>query len=183
MVGAGHLSNFLALQKGGAGEFNSIGRLQRNGDRTLLNQGNTPSCGPNSTCMALDTLGKKVDVGDLISQLKIDPKKGVNMDDLLPLFKQNSINANYSSNLTLDGLRKAVDKGNPAVVRVMQDVYGGKPQGHAIVVDGFTERLGKPVVAIRDPHGNQYFELLDSFESRFLKRGGKGNSGFGITVQ
>jgi hypothetical protein len=50
------------------------------------------------------------------------------------------------------------------------------------VVDGFTERLGKPVVAIRDPHGHQYFELLESFESRFLKRGGHGSTGFGITI-
>jgi hypothetical protein len=179
---ADNLSDFLQLQKGGVDEFNSIGRLQRNGERLLLNQGRAPTCGPNSTCMALHTMGQRVDISDLISQLNIDPRMGVSMADLVPLFKKNDINATFNKNLSISQLQDSVANGNPAVVRVMQDVYGGKPEGHAIVVDGFTERLGKPVVAIRDPHGNQYFELLESFKSRYLKRGGLGTTGFGITL-
>lgn len=43
--------------------------------------------------------------------------------------------------------------------------------GHAIVVDGVTVRQGVPVVAIRDPWGQQYFESVDVFSKRFLGQG------------
>jgi len=57
-------------------------------------------------------------------------------------------------------------RGKPAIVAVKQ---GGT--GHAVVVDEVTTRMGKQVMANRDPWGQQYFELLEVFKARFLGQG------------
>ncbi|MCF3467115.1 hypothetical protein JAK72_19080 [Stenotrophomonas maltophilia] len=44
---------------------------------------------------------------------------------------------------------------------------GGSTFSHFVVVDGVTERAGVKVVAIRDPHGVQYFSALSTFERNF----------------
>ena len=43
--------------------------IPRNGYRLVLNQGNVPTCGANSCGMALDTMGKPVDVATLIQRV------------------------------------------------------------------------------------------------------------------
>ena len=44
---------------------------------------------------------------------------------------------------------------------------GGSTFSHFVVVDGVTELAGVKVVAIRDPHGVQYFSALSTFERNF----------------
>jgi filamentous hemagglutinin len=43
--------------------------ISRDGDRLVLNQGPTLTCGQNSCGMVLDTLGKEVDVGSLVQKI------------------------------------------------------------------------------------------------------------------
>jgi len=43
-------------------------RFREIGDRLVVNQGPTSTCGHNSRGMVLDTLGKEVDVGSLIQK-------------------------------------------------------------------------------------------------------------------
>ena len=139
--------------------------MPRNGNRTVLNQGNSPTCGPTSCGMVLDTLGNPIDVSQLVKQLKIG-KNGVTIDKLEGLLKSHGVKAQYRSKLTIEALAESTAKGKPAVVAVRQG--GG---GHAIVVDGITTRQGVDVVAIRDPWGEQFFERLDVFKKRYMRQG------------
>jgi hypothetical protein len=54
----------------------------------------------------------------------------------------------------------------PVVVRLF-DKSGGSDFSHFVVVDGVTTKNGIPVVAIRDPHGTQYFSPVTTFERNF----------------
>ncbi|MBV4497564.1 hypothetical protein HU715_019670 [Pseudomonas sp. SWRI12] len=47
------------------------------------------------------------------------------------------------------------------------DKSGGSDFSHFVVVDGVTTKNNIPVVAIRDPHGSQYFSPVTTFEKNF----------------
>ncbi len=74
--------------------------------------------------------------------------------------------ARFEQTLTIDALRQATANGDPAIVAIR--VSGG---GHAIIVDGITTRLGREVVAIRNPWGEQYSQTLEEFTKVFLRQG------------
>lgn len=63
-------------------------------------------------------------------------------------------------------MARYTSNGTPVVVRVA-DKIGGSDFSHFVVVDGVTTRNGIPVVAIRDPHGMQYFSPVTTFERSF----------------
>jgi len=149
----------------GSAAFDSAGRLSRNGSRTVLNQGAAPTCGPTSVCMVLDTVGRQTDLGVIISQANVG-KNGISMHRVASLLKGEGANASFVGKLSIDDLAIATSKGNPAIVAVR---YNGG--GHAVVVDWITTRQGARVVAIRDPHGVQYFETVSAFANRYLGQG------------
>jgi len=145
--------------------FDESGQLARNGERTVFNQGNAPTCAPTSCGMILDTLGQPVDLVRLIERANVGPN-GMSANRVADLLTGEGVNATFKARMTIDDLAKATANGNPAIAAVRQG--GG---GHAIVVDGVTTRQGVKVVAIRDPWGQQYFEKVDTFNQRFLRQG------------
>ena len=144
--------------------FNSAGQMQRNGSRLVLNQGNTPTCAVYSCGMVLDTLGNPVDMTALLNQANVGAN-GMTMNRVATLLQNQGVSATFTTRVDMSDLAAATADGNPAIAAVTQG--GG---GHAIVVDGITTRMGTPVVAIRDPWGQQYFETVDSFSQRFLRQ-------------
>lgn len=65
--------------------------------RLLVSQGNAPTCGHNSCVMVLDTLGKKVDVNELIKQIPLSDS-GIFYNDVSRLLTSNGV-----ENLALSG--------------------------------------------------------------------------------
>lgn len=63
-------------------------------------------------------------------------------------------------------MARYTSNGTPVVVRIV-DKTGGTGFSHFVVVDGVTTRNGVSVVAIRDPHGKQYFSPVTTFERNF----------------
>jgi|GEM_PF-4072816 len=165
---AGAAGKFLSrrnpFELGSKNPFNAAGQMKRDGTRLLLNQGNTPTCAVYSCGMALDTMGRPVDMSTLLQQANVS-KDGMRMDKVANLLKDNGVDASWKYGVTMGDLAAATANGNPVIVAVKQ---GGS--GHAIVVDGITTRHGVPVVAVRDPWGIQYFETVDAFSKRFLRQ-------------
>ena len=137
--------------------------LPRNGDRLILDQGNLPTCGPNSCAMVLDSSGKTYDLNKLIIDSKVTDQ-GAYMGDMAKALRNQGLDtARIRNGVSLDELAQATAKGNPAVVATRLD-----RGGHAVVIDGITTRQGQAVVAIRDPAlGRQYFTPLSEFADRF----------------
>ena len=138
--------------------------ISRNGDRLVLNQGAAPTCGANSCGMVLDTIGKPVDVAALIK--KIPPTaEGIYPTDVATLMKSQGVDAMTLSRRNLSDLLRYTENGTPVVVRVTDP--GVSDFSHFVVVDGVTTRNGVQVVAIRDPHGAQYFSPASTFNKSF----------------
>ncbi|ALN65273.1 peptidase C39 family protein [Lysobacter antibioticus] len=137
--------------------------LPRNGDRRVMDQGNVPTCGPNSCAMVLDTAGRPFDLGKLIVDSKVT-EEGAYLGDMAQAMRnQGMTTARFSNRVTLQDLAKATANGDPVVVAMRLD-----RGGHAVVVDGVTVRQGQQVVAIRDPAlGRQYFTPVQEFIKRF----------------
>ena len=137
--------------------------LPRNGDRLVLNQGQLPTCGPNSCAMDLDTAGKPFDLARLITDSKVT-SNGAFLGDMAQAMRNQGLStARISNRLSLEDLASATSRGHPAVVAMRLD-----RGGHAVVVDGVTVRQGIQVVAIRDPAlGRQYFTPVQEFLDRF----------------
>lgn len=149
----------------GIGSFNEAGRMKRTEFRTVFNQGDTPTCVPTSVRMIMDTLGGQVDVDPLLAAVRADGLKG---NRAAALLQEQGIDARFRTRLTIDDLAKATANGAPALAAVRLSTG----EGHAIVIDGVTKTAdGVPVVAIRDPHGKQYFEKVEVFQQRFLRQG------------
>jgi hypothetical protein len=135
----------------------------RNGDRSVLDQGNSPTCGPNSCAMVLNTSGKPYDLNRLIADSKVTSQRAYLGDMAHALRNQGLDAARVSNRMTLQYLANATSSGNPAVAAMRLD-----RGGHAVVVDGVTIRNGVQVVAIRDPAlGRQYFTPAQEFMDRF----------------
>lgn len=56
--------------------------------------------------------------------------------------------------------------GNPVVFRIVDNTKG-TDFSHSVVVDGVTTINRISVVAIRDPHGTQYFSPVSTFQRNF----------------
>ncbi|HCN3834622.1 TPA: VENN motif pre-toxin domain-containing protein, partial [Proteus mirabilis] len=138
--------------------------IVRNGDRLVLNQGNLPTCGPNSCAMVMNTSGLNYDLGKLITDAKVTPQ-GARMNNLASAMRnQGFADARFISRVSVEELAVATSKGNPAIVAMKLD-----RGGHAVVVDGITVRNGQTVVAIRDPAlGRQYFTPIDEFKNKYM---------------
>jgi hypothetical protein len=136
--------------------------LPRNGNRQVVNQGNAPTCTQNSCAMVLDTLGRRVDPAEIIAQLP-PGARGLDANQIPQLFRNNGIEAVGFSGRNIDDLARYTRNGTPVVatIRFPDDTF------HAVVVDGITTRNGVRVVAIRDPHGVQYFSPVDTFRRSF----------------
>ncbi len=134
--------------------------------RPVLNQGNTPTCGPTSCKMVLDTQGNPVDLDKLIEASNVN-KNGMSMNDLPKVLKNFGVNASSQSRQTIADIANYTQNGNPVIVRIKYPLPGNSSTGHAIVVDGVTKRNGVDVVAIRDPHGVQYFSPVSEFQKHF----------------
>ena len=69
--------------------------------------------------MVLDTLGKKVEVADLIKQTHVSPK-GVTSKQIADLLTNNGAKARVRSKLSIDGIANATKKGKPCIVAVKE---------------------------------------------------------------
>jgi hypothetical protein len=139
--------------------------ILRDGDRLVVNQGPVPTCGHNSCGMALDTLGKKVDIGSLIQ--RIAPSEGgIYARDVASLMTSEGVPASAFGSRNVADLARYTGDGTPVVVRIVDNTKG-TDFSHFVVVDGVTTRNGISVVAIRDPHGAQYFSPVSTFQRNF----------------
>jgi hypothetical protein len=139
--------------------------IPRGGDRLVVNQGVVPTCGHNSCGMVLNTLGKELDVGTLIQKLP-PSEKGIFAQDVASLMKSEGIPASAFGNRNVADLARYTSNGTPVVFRVA-DKATGSVFFNCVVVDGVITRNGISVVAIRDPHGKQYFSPVSAFERNF----------------
>ena len=139
--------------------------IPRDGDRLVLNQGSVPTCGHNSCGMVLDTLGKEVDIGSLIQ--RIAPSEGgIYARDVASLMTSEGVPASAFGSRNVADLARYTGDGTPVVVRIVDNTKG-TDFSHFVVVDGVTIRNGISVVAIRDPHGAQYFSPVSTFQRNF----------------
>lgn len=130
-----------------------------------MNQGPVPPCGHNSCGMVLNTMGKEVDIGTLVQRLP-PSEKGIFTQNVADLMKSEGVPASAFGNRNVADLTRYTSSGTPVVVRIA-DKTGGSDFSHFVVVDGTTTRNNIPVVAIRDPHGTQYFSPVTTFEKSF----------------
>ena len=148
---------------GSSSLFDASGRLVRNGSRPILGQAALNDCGPTSVGMILDTLKPSRISTNLVNLMT--SAKGVTMDRLAALLRQNGVNAVWSAGNTVGDIARLTASGNPVIAAVRAGTGG-----HAVVVDGVTTRMGQLVVAIRDPGngGTQYFQLASEFAKNFI---------------
>ncbi|MEO4013371.1 cysteine peptidase family C39 domain-containing protein [Pseudomonas sp. P2663] len=151
----------------GAGARNPLldDAIPRDGGRLVVNQGPVPTCGHNSCGMVLNTLGKEVDIETLIQKLP-PSERGIFAQDVASLMKSEGVPASTFGNRNVADLARYTSNGTPVVVRIV-DKTGSSDFSHFVVVDGVTTRNGISVVAIRDPHGTQYFSPVTTFERNF----------------
>lgn len=166
-AGGGPKATGTAGEVAGTGARNPLldDAIPRGGDRLVVNQGPVPTCGHNSCGMVLNTLGKEVDVGTLIQKLP-PSEKGIFAQDVASLMKSEGVPASAFGSRNVSDLARYTSNGTPVVVRVV-DKTTGSGFSHFVVVDGVTTRNGISVVAIRDPHGKQYFSPVSTFERNF----------------
>ncbi|WP_239424540.1 cysteine peptidase family C39 domain-containing protein, partial [Snodgrassella communis] len=139
--------------------------IPRDGNRLVVDQGVLPTCGHNSCGMVMDTMGKPVDILELIS--KTPPTaKGITSHQVSNILKSKGVDSTAWTNRNVNDLARYTANGTPVVVRIV-DKIGGSNFSHFVVVDGVTKRNGIPVVAIRDPWGKQYFSPISTFQKNF----------------
>ncbi len=134
--------------------------------RPVLNQGNTPTCGPTSCKMVLDTQGNPVDLDKLVEASNVN-KNGMLINRLPNILDEFGVDATFKAGQSIADIANYTKNGNPIIVRIKYPQPGNPTAGHAVVVDGITKRNGIDVVAIRDPHGQQYFSPVSEFEKHF----------------
>lgn len=137
--------------------------IPRNSDRLVISQGKTPTCGPTSCVMALDTHGKTVDVGVLIDRMGPEPR-GITMQEVEDLLRSEGVSASLFRGRNVKDLARYTQDGLPVIVRIRNKENGFS---HAVVVDAVTTRHRMQVVAIRDPHGKQYYSPASTFSKYF----------------
>lgn len=148
--------------------FRADGTLPRDTTLPLLNQGKQPICGVVSCVMVLQGAGKQIDARAILEEAKgFEPSS-----KLTTILSSNGINSVTDRGPLRTLLAQKASSPDPfiAVINVQGSPAGEFPNGggaHAVVVDGFTTRYGQEVVAIRNPWGKQYFQLLSEFEKQF----------------
>jgi hypothetical protein len=159
-----------AAPSGGAaatGPFDEAGILRtRGGERIVIPQGPNPTCGPISAAMVAQGEGAFVIPENFVviaRQKGWLTEKGMFRSDLPNLLWEARIASHEVTGASLEQLAAATAKGKPTIVRL-----NGNP-AHFIIVDGVTTRMGQPVVAIRNPHGQKYFQLTSEFEKQWDK--------------
>ncbi len=154
-----------------AGTFNEAGIMARGGERIVLPQGPNPTCGPICAAMVAEGEGAWVISENYVvaaRQAGYLTDRGVLLSDLPKLLSSEArVTSQFVPSATLEQLGTATAKGKPAIVRLNPANVG--EGGHAIIVDGVTNRMGKPVVAIRNPHGQKYYQLVSEFEKQWDK--------------
>lgn len=110
-------------------------------------------------------MGHKVDIGNLIEKLP-PGKDGIFPQDVANLMKSEGVNTAVYASRNVADLARYTANGTPVIVQVV-DKAAGTGFSHFVVVDGITTRNGISVVAIRDPHGKQYFSPATTFEKNF----------------
>ena len=129
--------------------------------RPVVNQGNVPTCGHNCAALILNQEGKAVDVSNLIKSMA-PTTEGITGNQVAILFKRNGINAQFVERRNIDDIVRYTQNGQSVIVRIKKDKFS-----HFIIVDGVTKRNGINVVAVRDPHGIQYFSPVNTFKQSF----------------
>ncbi|MCI2245827.1 cysteine peptidase family C39 domain-containing protein [Xanthomonas sp. PPL568] len=76
------------------------------------------------------------------------------------------VNASVYERRNVSDLARYTQGGTPVIVRVTDETPGAN-FSHFVVVNGVTKRNGVAVVAIRDPHGKQYFSPIATFKEHF----------------
>ena len=109
--------------------------LPRNGDRGIVDQGISPTCGHNSCGMVLDTMGKPVDIASLISNTP-PSAGGITSLQVSKILKSEGVDAVAWNNRGVSDLSRYTANGTP-VVRII-DKTGGSSFSHFVVVDGVT---------------------------------------------
>jgi len=147
------------LAAGGANFFDDAGKMVRRGSRPVYRQCcGTVTCGPTSVGMILDTLR----AGRASTQTAHSVKSfGTYITELADTLRANGLNAVTRTRQSIDDLVNLTRSGSPAIAHLRTN------GGHFVVVDGVTVRAGRAVVAIRDPAGGQYFQLVDDFLEAF----------------
>lgn len=159
----------LVAAVGGAAPFNTRGQIPRAGARRVFTQ-TGPTCGPTSCGMSLDTLGYHVDdLDEFVRNFNVQ-EWGTTNRRMVNDLKRIGVDSTARFDLTIEDIATYTRHGNPMIVHVNHP--GPNGGGHFVVVDGITTRYGRRVVAIRDPHGRQYFEDLATFEARSTERQG-----------
>jgi hypothetical protein len=161
------IDEYVAGKAASSTEFDASGKLARDGNRNVLFQGDTPTCGPTSCGMVLDTYGKSEPLSEVVGQFKVSPD-GVTLTDMISFLNSKGISTTQKR-LDINGLEAITANGNPAIAGVRRyEPRTGTYQPHAIVVDGVTMRQGERVVAIRDPWGEQYFQKTADFAKEYM---------------
>ncbi|MCX7568168.1 cysteine peptidase family C39 domain-containing protein [Sulfitobacter sp. F26169L] len=131
----------------------------RGGKRALSDQGALPNCGQHSCEMITDTVGKRIDAADLIKE-HAGPSWG---HELRKALAAKGVKATSLGGRNMDSIARLTKSGNPVIAHVT----GKNGFSHWVVVDGITTKMGKKVVAVRDPHGQAYFAAYDTFKKAF----------------
>ena len=135
--------------------------LPRSGVRKVTPQGSVPTCGQHSCAMMANADGYEIDPMSLIKQTGEVPTTRL---DIQALLHRNGVDAVAETGASIKDLTKHTESGSP----VMAMINGPNRFNHWVVVDGITKRNGIDVVAIRDPHGQQYFSRLSTFLNYFI---------------
>jgi Peptidase_C39 like family len=158
------------IQKAAGGANAESTRIPRNGKREVLDQLKAPehptmACGPTSCGMVLDTARKPVDLSALIKETETNSIVGSYTNKLADTLKAQGVEgARWSPEVSFKELQNSIKSGDPAIA-LIKNSQGG---GHFVVIDGITKRLGKDVVAIRDPwKGEQYFLPVQEFSEKY----------------
>jgi RHS repeat-associated protein len=147
-------------------EFDEVGILKRSGERIVLPQGPNPTCGAMCAAMVAEGEGGFVIPENFVviaRQKGWLTETGMLRSDIPNLLGEARIASHEVTGATIQQLAAATAKGKPAIVRF------STADGHFVIVDGVTRRMGQPVVAIRNPQGQKYFQLVTEFEKQWDK--------------
>ncbi|NWD72287.1 hypothetical protein HX870_32255 [Pseudomonas gingeri] len=139
--------------------------ILRSGDRLVVNQGPVPTCGHNSCGMGLDIVCKEVDIEIFIQKLPPSEKE-IFARDVAGLMNSEGVPASAFGSRNVADFARYTGDGTPVVVRIVDNTKGTE-FSNFVVGDGVATRNGISVVAIRDPHGAQYFSLVSTFQRNF----------------
>jgi len=149
------------------------GFQQRFGKLPLVRQApGSAVCVPACGVMVLERYGYQATIDELAFLANTNVgKRGTYMNDMSKVLNKSGLltarPVNYAGYESISNqLRTATDQGHPVIAEIRVPKIKPEDTGlHAIVVDGVTTRMGKPVVAVRDPAGGKYFMPAETFDN------------------